>query len=121
MKQYYLLYECGARDPKEGFLKESFTMQAARAGGTPRKKDGRFNLCVWQYPDSPNGRPFMEDGSFAPCAWCKNTRVNGRKKERCFPKDPARMKLLDEKAHASNDDWDWYVTCFPQEMKEEPK
>ena len=118
MKQYYLMYECGARYPKEGFLEESFTMQAAIAGAEPRKKDGRFNLCVWRDPNPPNGRPVMPDGAFAPCAWCKNTRKNGRKKDRCFPEDPDRMKTLDAARHSSDDMWDWVVTCFPKEMEE---
>lgn len=116
--KFYLIFECGARYPKEGYLKESFCKQAAEIGDKPRKKDNRFNLCVWCTPKQPNGRPFMPDGSFAPCGWCKNTRKNGRKKARCFPSDPARMKALDEKEHFSDDDWDWVVTCFPQEMND---
>lgn len=116
--KFYLLFECGGRYPKEGYLKESFCKQAGEAGGKPRKKDGRFNLCVWCTPKQPNGRPIMPDGSFAPCGWCKNTRANGRKKDRCFPSDPERMKILDAKEHSANEDWDWTVTCFPQEMND---
>lgn len=118
MEHFYLIFECGARYPKEGFLKESFTKQAAGAGGKPRKKDGRFNLCVWRSPNPPGSRPFMPDGSEAPCAWCNNTRINGRKKDRCFPEDAERMKTLDATHHAGDDLWDWVVTCFPEEKSE---
>ncbi len=118
MKQFYLLFECGARYPKDGFLKKSFTEQAAQGGDKPRKKDGRFGLCVWQHPDTHKGRPVMPDGSFAPCAWCNNTRANGRKKEQCFPEDADRMKTLDAASHAPDDMWDWVVTCYPKEMVE---
>ena len=119
MEQFYLLFECGARYPKEDYLKESFSKQAANAGSKPRKKDGRFNLCVWRHPNPPNGCPFMPDGSHAPCAWCKNTRKNGRKKDRCFPEDAKRMEELDAIDHSSDDMWDWVVTCFPEEIKED--
>ncbi len=118
MEQFYLRFECGARYPKEGFLEESFTKQAADGGSKPRKKDGRFNLCVWASPECPSGRPLMPDGSFAPCMWCKNTRKNGRKKDRCFPKDAKRRKTLHAAHHMSDDMWDWVVTCFPEEVEE---
>lgn len=116
MEQYYLQFQCGGRYPKEGFLKESFQKQALAAGGTPRKKDGRFNLCVWRHPGGANGQPYMPDGSRAPCGWCNNTRKNGRKKDRCFPEDAKRMEELDAADHAPNDMWDWTVTCFPEEI-----
>ena len=117
MTQFYLQFQCGGRLPKEGFLKESFVKQALAAGGIPRKKDGRFDLCVWRCPGGANGQPYMPDGSRAPCAWCKNTRINGRKKDRCFPEDAKRMKALDDAHHSNDDMWDWVVTCFPEEIK----
>lgn len=116
MAQFYLQFQCGARYPKDGFLKDSFQKQAAAADGKPRKKDGRFDLCVWQYPGHSNGQPYMPDDSRAPCAFCKNTRINGRKKVRCFPQDKERMATLQDSHHAPDDMWDWTVTCFPEEI-----
>lgn len=100
----YLKFECGARLPVEGYLKEPFRNVS---GSKPREKDGRTRLVVFAIPDCPT-QPVMPDGKKAPCMYgCPKKRASGRKMVRTWPED-------DYKPDAPFIERIGYVvTCYP--------
>jgi hypothetical protein len=106
----FLKFECGARLPAKGYLREPYTPHAIKEGSKQRK-DGRVRLVVY---DSECGltRPMMPDGDPAPCLYqCPAKRKSGRQRQRCFPSDDTKQtgKYCDWK-------WRWIVTCYPEEI-----
>ena len=103
----YLVFECGARIPAEGNLKQSgsYADHARDIGQKPRKKDGRYRLCVLD-THGDNNKPIMPDGKVAPCRFfCPCKKASGRKETACMTEDPSRAGTR------------VIITCYPREVR----
>lgn len=105
----YLRFECGARIPENGYLKEPFRNVS---GSKPRSKDGRIPLVTFAIPNCPT-RPTMPDGSKAPCLIaCPKKRESGRKMIRTWPDDHYKP---DAPFHER---MGFMVSCYPEVVRE---
>ena len=103
----YLVFECGARIPGTGDLKQSgsYADHARSIGQKPRKKDGRYRLVVLD-THGESQRPIMPNEYPAPCRFdCPCKKASGRKETPCMTEDPSRAGTR------------VIVTCYPREVR----
>lgn len=105
----YLLFECGARLPQEGFLRESWEKSAQAEGSKPRKKDGRYRLVVFDSQGKNYTRPRTPGGNTAPCLGCPFPTKAGRKEVECMSEnhDPSRPVSVQMRI---------VIMCYPEEV-----
>lgn len=105
----YLKFECGARIPENGYLKQPFQNMS---GSKPRPKDGRVALVTFAIPSCPT-QPVMSDGSKAPCMFgCPKKRASGRKMIRTWPDDDYKPE------EPFSERMGYVVTCYPEVIRD---
>lgn len=110
----FLQFECGARLPTHGYLRQSFNWFNPQ-----RREDGHGRLVVYHNREIVS-RPKMPDFSEAPCIRCPKRMTSGMETHRMKPVDELRRKKFeDSRIQDRWNLWDEYITCYPREICEE--